>query len=501
MEIHRLAQNRWYEPLVGYMLDDIFAKRLEIPDSSIDSFYQANLEAYTTPERRRATHILISTNAKAWQADGIDVSGLSQAQLKAKAKERIDELYREVKAGADLGELAGKYSHDSQSKAKNGDLGYFGRGQMVPKFEDVVFRMKKGEISKPFETRFGYHIVRLDDVLDETVAPLSDSLRNQIREGLKAVRRRGLGLAFIDSLRNNAEYVWNEDLLKKNIGEYKDRDWVCIVNGTDTIDGVILEQRELRYRTGKRVSDITPEERKELVMAEVNPYILFSAARKLGYAETDTMQQVYQQMRRLEVTNRIYNDRTRLDWTPSEEEMREYYDDHKDLYQSDTPVKVKHIVFKDSATAEQVLAEINAGADFDSLAMKYYPGDDDIKEIAYDLGWITEDEMGPDFFRAAWLTTPGKVTGPVHTQWGYHLIKVIDKRPKLKFEQARLDIKRRMLDEKRDEIERNWVKWLTDGKHIEVFDDILDQVDLTKQDYYKSVADSLEQAATAAGVS
>lgn len=500
-EIHRLSQNRWYEPLIGFMLDDIFQKRLEIPDSSIDSFYQANLETYTTPEQRRATHILISTNAKAWQADGIDVSGLSQAQLKAKAKERIEEFYREVKAGTDLSELAGKYSHDTQSKARNGDLGAFGRGQMVPKFEEVVFGMKKGEISKPFETRFGYHVVRLDDAIDETVAPLNDSLRTHIREGLKGVQRRRLGLAFIDSLRNSAQYVWNEDLLKKKIGEYEDRDWVCIVNGTDTIDGVVLEQRELRYRTGKRISDVTPEDRKNLVMAEINPYVLFSTARKLGYAETDTMQQLYLQMRRLEVTNRIYNDRTRMDWMPSDEEMQEYYEDHKDIYQSETPINVKHIVFQDSATAEQILKEINAGAEFDSLAMKYYPGDDDIKEVAYDLGWITEDEMGPDFFRAAWLTTPGKVVGPVHTQWGYHLIKVVDKRPRLDFKQARLDIKRRMTDERRNEIEQNWVKWLTDGKHIEVFDDILDKVDFTKQDYYKSVADSLEQAAAAAGVS
>jgi parvulin-like peptidyl-prolyl isomerase len=497
-QVSRLATNRLYQPLVDYMMTDLFGADVHVTDSSIDSFYQFNIDAYTHKERRSATHILISTNPKAWEATGVDVSGLSDAQLHRKAEARINELYQEVKRGADLGELAAKYSHDSGSKDNKGSLGFFERGEMVKPFENVAFRLKKGQISKPFETRFGYHIVRVDSIIPETVTPLDDSLRAVIRAGLANAWRRRLELHFLDSLSGSASYVWNDKLLSEDINAYDPEDWVCVVNGTDTVRALILQQKELRYRTSRRVADVSAAERKDLVLSQINPFLFSSAAKKLGYAETDTMQQLYQHFYTLEVVNRIYNARTRMPDNPSKKEMEDYYNKHKADYMSDKPVNVKQIVFTDSATALAALAEIRAGADFDSTAMKYYPGEEDVKKVAYDLGWISKDEMGPDFYKAAWLTPVGEVTGPVHTDWGYHLIKVVDKKPMLDFASARLGIGRRMRDEAREKANQDWIDWLTKGKKIEVFDDILSQVDFKNREYYQAVTDSLDRAEAAA---
>lgn len=75
-------------------------------------------------------------------------------------KQIIDSLYTEIQKGADFAELAKKFSQDPGSGAKGGALGFFPRGAMVLEFDQVSFDLKDGEISKPFATAYGYHIVK-----------------------------------------------------------------------------------------------------------------------------------------------------------------------------------------------------------------------------------------------------------------------------------------------------------------------------------------------------
>jgi len=68
-------------------------------------------------------------------------------------------ILEELKAGGNFSDLAKKYSTCPSGK-KGGDLGQFGRGQMVKEFEQATFAMKVGEISQPVKTQFGYHIIK-----------------------------------------------------------------------------------------------------------------------------------------------------------------------------------------------------------------------------------------------------------------------------------------------------------------------------------------------------
>lgn len=89
---------------------------------------------------------------------------------KAYAKEQIDEIRQKIVDGLYTFDFAAKSNSDDQGTAINGgDLGYFGRGQMVGAFERTAFRLKKGEISKVVETQFGYHIIQLIDRKGEKV--------------------------------------------------------------------------------------------------------------------------------------------------------------------------------------------------------------------------------------------------------------------------------------------------------------------------------------------
>jgi len=84
----------------------------------------------------------------------------SDAQ-KAAARAKIDSIYRVLQGGADFSKVATECSQDPGSAKKGGDLGFFGKGKMVPQFEQMAFSLKDGEMSAPFETPYGYHVVKV----------------------------------------------------------------------------------------------------------------------------------------------------------------------------------------------------------------------------------------------------------------------------------------------------------------------------------------------------
>ncbi len=111
-----------------------------------------------------AAHILLLTRGASDEA-------------KAKAKLRIDSIYQAAKGGADFTDLAKRFSQDPGSATRGGDLGWFGSGMMVQPFDSISFVLKPGEISEPFETAFGYHIIYKKDA--RGVAPF-DELKKEI---------------------------------------------------------------------------------------------------------------------------------------------------------------------------------------------------------------------------------------------------------------------------------------------------------------------------------
>ena len=113
--------------------------KASVTDADARQIYDEQVKLLKPEEEVSARHILVETEAE------------------AKAlKEKLDK-------GADFAQLAKENSKDPGSKDDGGSLGYFGHGQMVPQFEEVVFKLQKGQVSDPVKTQFGWHLVKLED--------------------------------------------------------------------------------------------------------------------------------------------------------------------------------------------------------------------------------------------------------------------------------------------------------------------------------------------------
>ena len=163
---------------IRYLLVDLDAIRAKtvVPAADIERAYNNGIEQYSTPEQIRASHILLKTEGK------------DDAEVKARA----EALLTQVKGGADFAELARKSSEDEASAKNGGDLDYFGRGRMIPEFDQVAFQLMPGQTSDLVKTSYGYHIIKLVDKKPGTTKTLAE-VRPQINDQLVIGARPGPG--------------------------------------------------------------------------------------------------------------------------------------------------------------------------------------------------------------------------------------------------------------------------------------------------------------------
>ncbi len=129
----------------------------------ITEYYDNNKASFQQKESVRAQHILIKT---------------SPEMTDAKALAKITEIAAQVNK-TNFTEMAKKWTEDPGSKATGGDLGFFERGRMVPEFDQAAFSSAPGEISKPFKSSFGYHILMVNEKR-EAKAPVLEDVKKQI---------------------------------------------------------------------------------------------------------------------------------------------------------------------------------------------------------------------------------------------------------------------------------------------------------------------------------
>lgn len=145
--------------------------RIQVGETEVRAYYDANIEKYSEEETFRARHIFFKTGEKA-PAEEIKRT-MSTALM----------VLAEAKSGKDFAELARTYSEDPAAKKDGGDLGSFKRGEMQPELEQAILGMKQGDISELVYTPLGFHLIKLEARIPGKPKPF-ESVKAEIEETL-----------------------------------------------------------------------------------------------------------------------------------------------------------------------------------------------------------------------------------------------------------------------------------------------------------------------------
>ncbi|OCA88302.1 foldase [Bacillus sp. FJAT-27225] len=160
LEQNRTNENVLKQDIKDYLLaEKLMRKKIEITDEEMKTYFDENKESFNTEEQVEASHILVKDEATAKEV-----------------KEKLDQ-------GEDFAALAKEYSTDTANAEQGGELGFFGKGDMVAEFEKAAFNLGINKISEPVKTEFGYHIIKVTDKQEAKEAVYEDS-KDQIKEQL-----------------------------------------------------------------------------------------------------------------------------------------------------------------------------------------------------------------------------------------------------------------------------------------------------------------------------
>ena len=171
------------------VIEKAVSKDVHVSDTDIKAYFDKNHATLDKPGQVRARHILV-------------------ADLKT-----ANDVEANLKGGAKFEDLASQYSTDPSSKAKGGELGFFGKGQMVPAFQDVAFSSPIGKITAPVKSPFGYHIIQVEEkkaAIKATLANQHDTISDQLKQQQNAQQFP----VFLQGLRTKAKIEVYDDRLK-----------------------------------------------------------------------------------------------------------------------------------------------------------------------------------------------------------------------------------------------------------------------------------------------
>ncbi|MGA2654665.1 MAG: SurA N-terminal domain-containing protein, partial [Gammaproteobacteria bacterium] len=266
-------------------------------DKALEEYYNTHLTDYAEPEKRHAAHILLTSEKISGDAAAVDALA--------------EKLMQELKNGADFAALAKQYSADPGSAEQGGDLGWFGRGMMVPQFEEAVFTAEPNSLVGPIKTDFGVHIIKVIAVQPETVKPFND-VKDQVRTAWIENQRQTLfddELAKLDTLAfenpdnlNAVADQLNLSVEKTSVFDHKDAQSLGELNTADVVnaafsDAVLLENRnssivELTPTDVIVLRKLTHEEAQlqplDAVQEQIKTHLALEQAAKLAHQQAQS---------------------------------------------------------------------------------------------------------------------------------------------------------------------------------------------------------------------
>jgi parvulin-like peptidyl-prolyl isomerase len=349
-------------------------------------------------------------------------------QVSVDTREEAEEIRTAVLHGADFETFARECSH-AESRTHGGHLAV-NWGQFGVEWEQVVFALQPGELSRVIETPSGFEVILVDDRLDSASPPF-DKVSAQIESVLHARRVEERKQAF-------SEELWKEFHAKAELtGLTPIALRKLLVTAPNTVvatwdDGGKLTVGETFTEADLHAWALYPpapaqREIDARVRITVNDPLVALEAKKRNLGAVPEIAAAVAKYRLTAMESTLFKGHVLKDVAVTDADVHKYYDEHKADFVDPEQRHVAHILLATEADAKTVRAKLAGGADFGEVARKQSR---DAGTALYDgkLGWITPDKVPPAFKEVLTMGT-GEISKPLKSDHGWHIIQVSEIKP------------------------------------------------------------------------
>ncbi len=347
-----------------------------IPEQEIKTVYN------NMGEEIRASHILIKTSANG-----------PEEELKA-AKVKADSVYNLLKGGASFEDLARTLSDDPSSGQNGGDLGYFAWGRMVDEFQEAAWAMKKGELSQPVKSAFGYHIIKLVDRRAYADRRSFEEEEDNIRGLLRRKYNDKLMKAaddYIKQMKDDNKLTYDYANIQKILDKTNDptvprnnsffsnfteaeRQWVVASMKKDTIKVKDLDAELAKTRAMPQWRD--QQSIVTFVDRMVIPKMLTELSKKKGLYKSKAAKEAYRSELEARMTALVEQKQVQEKINVADSTLQSYYDGHQSEFWTDSTAEVQEIYINvtkehDEAYAKKIAKRAKKGENFEKLMEQY----------------------------------------------------------------------------------------------------------------------------------
>ena len=254
-----------------------------------------------------------------------------------------------------------------------------------------------------------------------------------------------------------------------------DGEVLATYSGNRLTTGRVLKEME-RLPAPSRAYLQAPDRKRQFVDNMILNELLYGQGQKLGYDKDEEIDRQVSDLRRRLVVQKVVREFQKAP-DISDEQAKTYYDDNPNLY-STTQIRASHILVKDEATAREVLDQVKADPSKFADIAKEKSTDKTSGAKGGDLGMFGQGRMVPDFERAAFALKPNEISDIVKTQYGYHIIIVLERKEgeRRPFDQVKEQIKSTLRNKAiQDQQEKRYAD-LKQGANVKIDDMVLEKL-------------------------
>ena len=410
--------------------------------------------------------------------------------LLSKTKEEAENIYKELtkKNAANFAELA-KKSLDPKTRDKAGDMGWFSWGKMDPEQQEVAYKLKKGKISKPFQTRFGWDILQIVDERERKQKPLVDE-RENITQSLKRIKMTKIANDYLENLKKRARINWDTTVInllveKSPKGKQQnpfqpaplpvlteDEGKMVIVTsilGKMTVSELLETAAKQQRRPPFNTQDMV----KKYIEGNLMNDMLINQAKRMHLYKSNAVKKQYNDALDSRIAGEYRKKKiTARDIIP-DEELKNYYVEHRDKYKVEEKRNTKIVVVSTKKEADEVYKTLKSGGNFETIAKE--KSNHFSKNHGGKFGPYTKKRFPKGYGEKAFTLKRGKLSEPFKTKDGFVIMKVINIEPEsyLEYENLKNRIQNDIKNEEKEETKKELLENLRKEIPVVINEDVL----------------------------